>query len=200
MASVSQYVYSPLLTGQIRLLRLMPSADDSAAVHGQLVHYPLLSSYRTSHPFEALSYTWGGSLSQNHHVCLGDKKLGVTANLHSALLRLRDPVLERVMWIDAVCINQQDTTERSDQVRIMAVIYSRASRVVVWLGESENDSDRAVEVIHLAAIGQSKDESGKSQEKSQEKSQDAVIALLRRSWFRRVWVSSAAAATLDGWW
>jgi len=192
MASVSQYVYSPILTGQIRLLRLMPSADDSTAVHGQLVHYPLLSSCRTSHPFEALSYTWG-SLSQDHYVCLGDKKLSVTANLHSALLRLRDPVLERVMWIDAVCINQQDTTERSDQVRIMAVIYSRASRVVVWLGESENDSDRAVEVIHLAAIGQSKDESGKSQEKSQ----DAVIALLRRSWFRRVWVSSAAA-TLDG--
>ncbi|KAI1384614.1 HET-domain-containing protein [Hypoxylon trugodes] len=51
------------------------------------------------------------------------------------------------MWIDALCINQENDVEKGSHVRMMAEIYRVASRVVVWLGPEENDSNRAMELI-----------------------------------------------------
>ena len=99
---------------------------------------------RMSGVFEALSYVWGkttnpskifvadlvsavGSTPLEHY-------LETTSNLYDALQELRDPTLPRIMWIDAVCINQDDLEERSSQVNFMAKIYSYANQVVIWLG------------------------------------------------------------------
>ena len=56
-----------------------------------------------------------------------------------ALKALRDKKRPRILWIDALCINQSDIEERSSQVAFMSSVYSRAVRVIVWLGESGKD-------------------------------------------------------------
>jgi Heterokaryon incompatibility protein (HET) len=111
------------------------------------------------------------------------QRLDVTKNLHVALLYLRDHFLERTLWVDAICINQNDKKERGQQIRLMANIYSRAARVLVWLGETAGASDIALEAIRVAA----EDESTNSL--NNEVIQHAILALLGRAWFRRIWVS-----------
>ena len=69
-------------------------------------------------------------------VSIDKHDLPVTASLHAALLRLRNRSIERIIWVDAVCINQQDLKEREQQVHSMAKIYGKAKRVIVWLGEA----------------------------------------------------------------
>jgi hypothetical protein len=61
----------------------------------------------------------------------------VTKNLYLALLRLRHPETERTLWVDALCINQVDLDEKRHQIALMADIYTKASTVIMWLGEPE---------------------------------------------------------------
>jgi hypothetical protein len=65
----------------------------------------------------------------------------VTANCEAALRKLRNRDSERILWIDAICINQDKTLERNHQVTLMRDIYSKASRVVVWLGKASVNVD-----------------------------------------------------------
>jgi hypothetical protein len=113
----------------------------------------------------------------------------VTVNLHTALLRLRNHAMQRVLWIDAICINQDDQEEKEHQIKAMADIYGNANRVVVWLGEAADDSDKALEVIRLAG---DKTSTFLSQEKQVEKTETEgpLLALLQRPWFQRIWVST----------
>jgi len=60
--------------------------------------------------------------------------LAITQNLHSALFRLLLLNKARLIWADAICINQEDTEERSSQARLMKDIYQLASSVIIWLG------------------------------------------------------------------
>jgi hypothetical protein len=86
------------------------------------------------------------------------------------------------LWIDAVCINQDNEEEKEHQIQLMARIYSQANRLVVWLGETADDSDLALEEIRVARGKKSTDSS------NNKKIQQAVLALLQRPWFRRMWV------------
>lgn len=61
-----------------------------------------------------------------------------------------DGPTERVIWADALCINQQDDKEKSHQVKLMASIYSRASRVVIWLSADKGDAVDALPIIATA--------------------------------------------------
>ncbi|KAK3947361.1 heterokaryon incompatibility protein-domain-containing protein [Pseudoneurospora amorphoporcata] len=74
-----------------------------------------------------------------------------TQNLHAALLHLRDHSIERTIWIDAICINQDDKEEKGYQVQSIAKIYAKANRVIVWLGKEVAGSDQALKEIHIAA-------------------------------------------------
>lgn len=109
--------------------------------------------------------------------------MNVTQNLHMVLLCLRDCSLERIIWVDAICINQENLQERGQQVQLMANIYSKAARVLVWLGETAPDSDLALETIRVAA------ENGMTYSLNNKGNQQAILALLRREWFQRIWVS-----------
>jgi heterokaryon incompatibility protein (HET) len=68
--------------------------------------------------------------------------------LYSALLHLQYSDIAPAIWIDSVCINQNDDAEKSDQVQRLSDIYTRASRVIVWLGERTATSDYLAEAIH----------------------------------------------------
>jgi hypothetical protein len=189
------YRYSPLRPGSIRLLRVMPHQDKSADLQCQLFEYPLQSSDGT-HLYEALSYVWGDP-RQRHAISVDGHDLFVTTNLHAALLRLRDRFFERIVWIDAICINQDNNKEKENQIQYMAEIYSRANRVTVWLGEAEGDSERALETICRAAAETTSGETISGKTTSIETSSEALFdepttkairLLLQRSWFKRIWV------------
>ena len=180
---MSQYHYSSLLLGpdNIRLLRLMPHENERADIQCELVEYSLQDSEQRTHLYEALSYTWGGS-DKPRSIYINKRNLPVTVNLHTALSRLRDRCFERIIWVDAVCIDQENLEEKGNQVQLMAKIYSKAARVLVWLGETADDSDGALEGIRDTAAKESMNSLDKT-------IQQAILALLQRPWFRRIWVS-----------
>jgi ABC-type uncharacterized transport system substrate-binding protein len=84
--------------------------------------------------------------------------------------------------VDAICINQSDKTEKAQQIPLMAEIYARASRVIVWLGEEEKESNQALDVIQVAAKGSINFSEIDQAQKV------AVLELLKRLWFQRIWV------------
>ncbi len=177
----NKYCYSPLPgPGSIRLLRLMAHTDENAPIECLLFDYPLQELGEGTHLYEALSYVWGDS-SNLRSSSIDKHDLLITKNLYTALLYLRDRFIDRIIWVDAICINQGYKTEKGMQVRYMSKIYSKASRVIVWLGEAENDSDRALEEIRLAADEMSNALVNKL-------TKQAILTLLQRPWFKRIWV------------
>jgi hypothetical protein len=76
-----------------------------------------------------------------------DAKWEITNNLQGALLQLRSETDNRLLWVDTICINQEDTKERSHQVQLMRVIYTTARRTLVWLGRATAASDLAMEFL-----------------------------------------------------
>jgi len=132
------FQYEPLVQNQIRLLQLTSCSPE---IRGVLT--PITMSSNPS--YTALSYTWG---SEQHlqHLFVGDSILLITENLATALRHLSDHV-GKYLWIDAVCINQKDDAEKTEQLRKMAEIYERANMVLSWLGEESEGSNRAMEGI-----------------------------------------------------
>lgn len=127
----------------IRLLELLPGQlEDSLQC--------TLRAYDLAHAptYEALSYCWGPASSLLPITIDGDS-LMVTPNLRSALRHLRRTDYARTLWIDAICINQDDVEERGAQVAIMADIYRNAAQTVIWLGPSESHSRQALRTLAL---------------------------------------------------
>jgi hypothetical protein len=129
------FLYQPLPARSIRVIKLLPSSRRTDALKCGIRHLHL--DYVAAQPYEALSYVWGESTRQWALDCDG-KELLVTKNCHEALVNLRLRLSPRILWIDAICINQAATdeavTERNGQVAMMGEIYLKASRVLVWLG------------------------------------------------------------------
>ena len=147
------YHHSPLPDGSVRLHRLLPHRDESSRIKRRLSVCQLLDS-GDAHPFDALSYAWGSGDSPRS-ILINNREYAVGANLHAALLHLRDRSMDRIVWVDAICIDQTNTAEKSQQVQSMAKIYAKASRVIVWLGEAAATSDQALEDIRMSSNQQS---------------------------------------------
>jgi hypothetical protein len=177
-----RYRYSPLsLAGDsIRLLRLKPAKIKSADIQCELFEYALHNSSAV-HLYEALSYVWG-SLEKKLPVFMHGYSFDVTDNLYAALLELRNHTMERTMWVDAMCIDQDDQKEKECQLQIMAKIYNQANIVIVWLGEAAEYSDQVFEQILAAGRDTS------TQLSSNNTMQGQIVTLLQRQWFQRIWV------------
>lgn len=173
--------YSELQLGPntTRLVRLLPSEKDDTPIRCELITYILPESTGRKHLYEALSYVWG-SQCETHTITVNGCDLHVTRNLYTALVHLRDNQLERILWIDAICINQEDDDEKSEQIPLMRSIYAQADRVVVWLGEAMRDGDDALKIIQRLA--------GESSLWRQGSFDPCCLRLLRRDWFQRTWV------------
>ncbi|XDG07642.1 hypothetical protein ABKA04_007257 [Annulohypoxylon sp. FPYF3050] len=155
--------------------------------------------------YEALSYVWGNR-DNKKFIWLGDHKFEVTDNLWLALRRLRNPSTPRVLWIDAICINQEDNKEKSHQVGMMGDIYKGCKNCVIWLGESAEkpgadvqsvSAVRAIELLgllssdkHLPDLPCFKAVKGKRTDivKKYEDHFAALGQLLDLPWWRRIWV------------
>lgn len=94
--------------------------------------------------FAALSYVWGIDAAEGHFITCGDCTLRVTPNCHSALRHLRDKLGNFTIWIDAICINQRDESEKMSQILLMGDIYSKAKITYIWLGEGSAATNRAM--------------------------------------------------------
>jgi hypothetical protein len=128
--SENSYEYEALLPRHIRVLKLFPGADSAIAI--SLESVPLDDNEEAFEGIEALSYTWG-KRSPAQIVHCNSRTISVTPNLYDALNALRESDDFRVLWIDQICINQQDNEEKSAQVQLMHLIYSKACHVLVWL-------------------------------------------------------------------
>lgn len=129
--SSGRYLHRPLdkITADIRIARLMPGKKDDP-IACKIEHMDL----STDTNFEAVSYCWGDA-SITKPITLEGHLYPVTLNLHNCLQHLRREDEPRNLWIDSICINQSDNTEKSREVGRMRDIYARASQVLVWLGD-----------------------------------------------------------------
>jgi hypothetical protein len=198
-------IYQPLeKPNEFRLLVLEPGKG-SDKVSCRLVN--VVVSWRTR--YEALSYTWGNSGITEEMMCNGHKKQ-VTDNLQVALRNLRFVDRPRILWVDALCINQDDADERQSQVAKMDTIYSGARQVLIWLGEEDNETKGAFEAMKRLE-GSFKGLHRKRYISNRVPFLDStlntllptpllgrnfewepVIALLRRPWFQRTWIIQEA--------
>ncbi|KAM7184426.1 Heterokaryon incompatibility protein (HET) domain containing protein [Rhypophila sp. PSN 637] len=134
-----KYRYRSVSPTTIRLVTLEPASNDDA-LRCQIRHVELAST-RAGGPgggqkveYEALSYEWGVLGATEDLVC-DSGVLKITPSLDSALKHLRWGHKGRTLWVDQICINQEDVAERSQQVCLMGDIYRNAKQVVSWLGE-----------------------------------------------------------------
>ncbi|TVY26911.1 Heterokaryon incompatibility protein 6,OR allele [Lachnellula hyalina] len=166
----------------IRLLLLQPrAASKDDEIHCNLQHTTLSECQNdlTFH-YIALSYVWGNEEEQGRIFVEGVER-HVTANLVRALRSIRHESKELPLWVDAVCINQQNAKERSQQVRFMGSIYAAARNTIIYLGESDENSDRAMEAL--------KDDSSLDPLDYDETIKSCIVSsILSRTWFTRVWV------------
>lgn len=139
-----QYIYGPLDQDakEIRLLTIYPSPDQDAPVRCALRRTPLSSGG----VYKALSYVWGDPTSTTR-LSVDGAEMKITMNLDIALRYIRDTTGAQVFWIDGICINQADMSERCEQVLLMAEIFQQAERVVAWLGEEKEDSALAMNML-----------------------------------------------------
>lgn len=155
------FKYSVLKSGHIRLLK--PQSDDSNGLKWELESVPLLNgdgdgAAGAPCEYDAFSYTWGKHEEGEFEITCNGRTLMVWKNLYSALpflaKRLRQAgSTPRRIWIDAVCINQFDEDEKSEQIDRMGEVYRFARQVVVWLGPGcgKDHNDAAIAFLPLLA-------------------------------------------------
>ena len=138
----NQPLYFPLIEAQvIRLVELAPGAPSDPVVIRlfitELEHHP---------EYEALSYVWGDPKSTVPILCNG-RTFDITVNLNAAFVRVRHSDRPRILWADAVCINQTHKVERSHHVSFMGRIYQHARKVLVCLGQDLDGGAEAVAAL-----------------------------------------------------
>jgi hypothetical protein len=183
---------------EIRLIKLLPGSP----VHKICCELFTVSLQDPSRPqYEALSYVWGNP-AETLTIKVNRRDFNVTTNLHSAIHHLRQKDSERILWIDAMSINQSDTKEQNQQVHIMAEIYTCAHDVIIWLGSQTNYSERALELLEIIARSGHGAESPiwKNDATGDFLSDSELVQVFKplqelgkNSWFTRIWAVQEAA-------
>ncbi|CAM1508702.1 Fc.00g055500.m01.CDS01 [Cosmosporella sp. VM-42] len=137
---------------EIRLLHLLPHhGNEKSPLECTLQVVALKDNPK----YEAVSYVWGSSKSLID-INVSGTSTNITKNLFMLLQRLRFPNETRTLWIDQLCINQSDTQEKAQQVRLMRKIYSSCQQCLLWMGEIQEDipqadAEQALEIIEYMA-------------------------------------------------
>jgi len=146
------YHYRPLNSDRlIRVLELLPAKHHDNPIQCRLIERPLDVEPLTGLKYEALSYVWGSNIGDREILCEG-RTLLVTPNCEAALRRFRRPKKSRILWIDAICIDQSNLEEKGKQVPLMADVYHLASRVLIWLGNGTKKTARGFRYLHILAF------------------------------------------------
>lgn len=141
--------------------------------------------------YEALSYTWG-SPNVMRVISIDEQTCSIRENLWLALYYLRLNDKSGVLWIDALCIDQNDIRERNHQVARMDKVFKHAGRVLVWLGPDTARDRKALELIRLSNDFQLslRSAGGHSQfyNSPEAPAWQAVIILCQRVYWTRLWI------------
>ncbi|CAN9409200.1 unnamed protein product [Alternaria alternata] len=135
----------------IRVLDVQPIPKD--AIEGTPVNCTLRVIHLDRDPdFTALSYVWGDPEHKRSIVCDG-VLFPVTENCYSALWNLSKKLQGLVIWVDAICINQEKTSQEKEwQIPLMGDIYTKAQQVYIWLGRGDDRSDRVMRYMSRGGL------------------------------------------------
>jgi hypothetical protein len=189
---IPRYRYESLDERGIRLINLHPGEG------AEQISIDLKPFTEDIPEYSALSYVWGSELLQ-YPIYVRDRdrtsKLSVQETAYSALRSLRKRDAPILLWIDAICINQEDKIERGAQVRKMSQIYSQAASLVVWLdtGSSGVSSDEAHPFSLITELLNMSQFDKVVQDNSRMKEWQALEKLLQNRWFSRRWVVQEVA-------
>lgn len=194
MDKTSPYQYAPLdLHEEIRLL-VLDASGVRETVFGKAIECSLVHVRLANKPaYRALSYRWGET-TDVRQLLVNGQTMWVRENLWFALwyILAHDRArasqtwksTTRCLWVDAVCINQNDIGERNHQVGIMSQIYSKAEEVAVWLGRGEELTDLAIETLQ----GLGKPEEWVSLQQDTQGRWRALKGLFELEYFSRMWI------------
>lgn len=188
-------------------MKLSPQTDD------RVIHCSLIQVDLSTNPlYEALSYTWAidsdikapqTGATKRTVICNG-AALDVFKNLHNALFQLQElGWTSKPIWIDAICINQCDDTEKSAQVNMMGSIFHAASCVIVWLGQSSLATEIALKKARPFFTDEKFPDDVSTAWRALSSRSAGFIALealswvLSRGWFARVWTLQEAVLARD---
>jgi hypothetical protein len=185
---------------QIRLLKLLPGQSEDkikCQLHtAWLAHKPC---------YECISYSWG-TLPPEITIECNRVDFKVRPSLYSALCSLRYESEPRILWTDAICINQSDNAEKSDQVSLMTSIYEEAKSVIAWIGEETTDSRLAIETIHKLCNAEPKPGIGVFNTRQMKElgipptfsfAYPALLTMLEEPYFSRSWVVQEIGVSKD---
>lgn len=204
------FYYETLLPDEVRLLSVVPG--DSGLISCELHHVRLDSKPK----FWALSYVWGAR-ENPALIQVNGCPFEVTRNLYDALHEYRQQFLGdkngSFIWIDAICIDQTNPSEKAIQVPRMSEIYGRCEHVLAWLGPVDDIEQDAVRELaqrlkqfdahgdsvsdgnfsdeQISAFRESARTSPEAAEKFKRLRQ-ALVDIGQRAWFRRVWILQEA--------
>lgn len=176
---VKQYLYQRLPTAaSIRLIRVLPGRVDGSIVCSlQTIN----SAHHTGVEYQALSYLWGDPkttrkiyVRDEHDSVLHEHHLH--ENLWQFLEKWQQPRTQPsgLLWTDSLCLNQEDSEEKAQQIRRMGEIYSGAKEVIIWLGPD------------TTSMAWTRDMLGKG-------AQDAATRILELPYWRRAWIVQEVA-------
>lgn len=191
-------LYQRLDKNDIRLLNLTDHDGETAVLD-------LRTYARATAPgYDAVSYAWGEDLSTVSILCNGHE-LCIRKDLFDALPYIhkwrQGPQVP--LWIDSICLNQQDDKEKATHVPMMGLVYENAARCLVWLGQGSEESDMAMYSVRVFAQTMSRMEIDPKRTDTLNASKEAlrnhglppmdhprwqgVRDLQLRSWFHRLW-------------
>ncbi|KAK2004386.1 HET-domain-containing protein [Colletotrichum falcatum] len=154
---MAEYKYAAIGERDFRILSLAPGKLDEP-LRGELLVRPI-DTYineagkhegelpESADSYEAISYVWGSDDKPRRITTPAGAEVAITENLYHCLRRIRLEDRPRLVWADALCINQADGGEKESQIMLMHDIYVSARRVLAYLGEEADGSGEAVELI-----------------------------------------------------
>ncbi|UPL02479.1 hypothetical protein LCI18_013413 [Fusarium solani-melongenae] len=164
-------------------LRLLHLDDDASPIlsgtfeRASIAHLP---------PYEAVSYCWGGDdgdYTKSEFIIIGGRLFPITKNCAAVLRKIRKKNSKRVIWIDSLCINQNDVNERSVQVSQMGLIFSGAQKVHIYLGNNVDNTTVSEAFYVLGSMQNLQEFSMRLRDRA-----ESVKALFTQTYFSRMWI------------
>lgn len=179
-------------SAQIRLIVLARGALDS----------PIHCTYRVVNlddenflSYETVSYVWQDGTGTGP-ILVDGKTATVTWSLFGALEQLRFVDRERVLWVDAICINQSDDDEKTHQVDMMCRIYSQCRQCNIWMGQlgdiSVQDATLAIDTLAWMAGDIANPPESLNDVSRRRRAAEALNALVTKPWWGRIWTVQEA--------
>jgi hypothetical protein len=192
---LEKYTYKALEERKIRLFCISRRTRYSTLLKGKILHADL----DNPPPYEAISYTWG-DITRSKKLLVDGCQFAVSAGLHELLEALSSPKKQVLLWVDYICINQDDEEDKAKQIPVMRDIYQRAFRTVAWLGAPYDAPLAVAMLLEVLDVLQLPDYQPIAMNdryfpETERPRWIAFVRLLRHQYFSRVWVCQEVAVS-----